>query len=84
MVDGKPMDLDLSWIVAPLKRDAGGFRPKHHPSGGDWKVAQGMEKRDRSPPPQAVQEAVGPVAFSMPATAAKAAAMRATPIRASG
>jgi hypothetical protein len=83
-VDGQPMNLDVSWIVAPLSRDGGGFRPKNHPSGGDWKVAKGMEKRDRSPPPQAVAEAVGPVAFSMPASAAKVAAMRATPVRASG
>lgn len=76
---------DLSWVVAPLKREHGGFRPAGTNLAPDWKVAEEMI-RHPSPPPAAaaVKAAVGPVSFAMPTSPQKVAAMRATPIRASG
>ena len=88
-IDGKPIDLDLSWISRPLERKAGGFRPTHHPSGGDYKVTETMKKSssghiDIAEYHKAHLDATGPVNFTMPMSAEKAAQRRAAPIRASG
>ena len=80
-VDGVPLDLDLSWVLAPLQRKAGGFRPPAPPMVPDEKPFGEVEAQALWGP---VPAQVGPVAFSMPGSPEKAAARRAHPTRASG
>ena len=71
MIDGKPIDLDLTWITGPLERKIEGFR------GDPPKVRE--EGR-----PVLEEDRWGAKSFTMPASKQKVDARRATPLRASG